>query len=669
VFALLHCVGATPNTTWPALVRRLLLEFKDHFGLTLDAPEQPALLRAALVQGLAMVAARGKTLVVLDGLDQLEDQEPAGVLHWLPREVPPQVRLIVSTTPGPLLAELSRRRWPQLEVKPLRRGDCQRLVAAYLGHYGKRLNPLAAERIAGAAPSANPLYLRTLLEELRVLGRHEEVPVQIGHYLAASTAEELFAKVLARWELDYDRERPALVRDAMTFLWASRHGLTEGELLELLRAPGDPLPFAIWSPIYRASETLLVNRSGLLTFGHCAVHDAVGRAYCVEETSRQSARRRLADYFAGRPWSPRKFEELPWQLAGLRAWPELMALMAEPSFFTQAWATYPPEVKALWALLETAGPFRLVDAYLPILDAPEEYPEAAWALAALLGDTGHLAEALRLGTQLGEQARAAGDLTRLQDSLGMRAMTLTKRGDMPGALQLLLEQEQLCQQRGDRAALAMNLGNQGVLFRNLGERERAQAKYGAAEALCRLEQDWLGVAASLGNQGVLFLDRQDFRGALDLFQQQEGICRAHGDLAGLQVSLGNQAAIHRSQGQLARAQELHRQEEQLCRRLYDRAALQTCLGNQARICQEQEDYDGAVALLQEREAICRQDHYREGLARALFQQAELFGIQLSQVEYALPRAEEALRWAQAVSASQLAGEIEALLERLRASTR
>jgi tetratricopeptide (TPR) repeat protein len=670
LFRLLYCVGATPQSiSWHALVRSVLEGFKKHFGLALDVPEESTPLRTAFARGLALAAARGKTVLVLDGLDRLEDHDQAGALSWLPEEIPSQVRLVVSTTPGPLLTEFRRRRWRTLEVDPLRRGERMRFVTAYLGRHGKRLSPHTAAGIAGAAPAANPLYLRTLLEELRVLGRHEEVPAWIRHYLAAATAEELYARVLARWEADFDRDRPALVRDTMTLLWASRHGLTEGELLELLKAPGDPLPFAVWSPMYLAAETLLVNRSGLLGFFHGDVRGAVERSYLADTAVRQAARRRLADYFAGRPWSPRKMEELPWQLAELGAWPELATVLADPEFLTRAWATYPSEVKALWARVEATSPFRLVDAYRPILEAPDEHPGAAWDLSVLLSDTGHLDEALSLGARLEQQARAAGDLARLQAGLGVRAVALTKRGNLHEALRLMRQQEDLCRQRGDRAALAVNLGHQGVLLRNAEERERALATHREAEQLCRSLQDWVGVAASLGNQGVLSLDRQDPGTALALFRQQEGMCRDHGDLAGLQASLGNQAAVLRARGQLDQALEMHRQEEVLCRRLYDPDGLQTCLGNQARVLQEQGDYDAALGLLQKREAICRQAGYREGLAHALLQQAALFGVKLGQAAFALHLAEEALQQVRAVDAARLAEDIEAFLEGLRSRGR
>ena len=60
---------------------------------------------------------------------------------------------------------------------------------------------------------------------------------------------------------------------------------------------------------------------------------------------------------------------------------------------------------------------------------------------------------------------------------------------------------------------------------------------------------------------------------------------------------------------------------------------------------------------------------QSALAQALFQQAGLFGVKLGQAAYALPLAEEALAQAQAVSATQLAEDVQTLLEHLRPPAR
>jgi tetratricopeptide (TPR) repeat protein len=663
---LAHFVGATPSSTdVGAMLRHVLAELKACLSLALEIPEQPTALRAALGNALSLAAARGKVVLVLDGLDRLEDRHQALELLWLPRELPANVRLIVSAAGGRPLQVLRERGWPMLEVHPLRPGERRHLVADYLAGHSKRLPNEQVWRIAAAPPAANPLYLCTLLEELRVFGRHEGLADRIRHYLAAATVGALQDRVLARLEEDYDRDRRHLVRDTMTLLWAARRGLGESELAELLNAPGDPLPSALWSPLYLAARALLVNRSGLLTFFHEEARSAVARRYLSEPDDQRAARRRLVAYFAGRKWLPRQVEELPWQLAALGDWAELAAVLADPSFLRRAWDTSAHEVKSYWAQVEGESPFRLREAYRAVLADPQACPEVVWPVALLLGDTGHVEEALALGRLVEELARATGDRKRLQDSLGVQAVHWRRRGNLAEAMRLLRAQELICRDGRDRAALAANLGNQGVLLRDLGEPDRALALHGEAEGICRDLGDFLGVAACLGNQGVILRDRRDVEKAMRLFREQETLCRENGDVAGLHTSLGNQAAMLAAGGHFEEALRRHQEEEDLCRRLLDRAGLQTCRANQALILAERGDYDRALELLDEKETICREDRNEEGLAEALKQKAYLFGVKLGQAPYAVPLAEEALRLAAANDLVRLAGEIEALLNYLR----
>ena len=55
---------------------------------------------------------------------------------------------------------------------------------------------------------------------------------------------------MARWEEDYDGERPELVKDALSLIWASRRGLSEAELLDLLGTRRQPLPHAVLAPFF-----------------------------------------------------------------------------------------------------------------------------------------------------------------------------------------------------------------------------------------------------------------------------------------------------------------------------------------------------------------------------------------------------------------------------------
>ena len=150
-------------------------------------------------------------------------------------------------------------------MEPLEPDERSRLIVEYLAKFSRALSSARLERIAVARQTANPLYLRLLLDELRLWGEHQTLDARIDHYLAAPTITHLYARILHRYEADYERDRPGLVREAFTLLWAARWGLSEAELLELLGSDG-PLPRAYWSPLYLAAEHSLVSRTGLIGF-------------------------------------------------------------------------------------------------------------------------------------------------------------------------------------------------------------------------------------------------------------------------------------------------------------------------------------------------------------------------------------------------------------------
>ena len=342
---LVHFIGAAPDSAnWMAMLRRLLGEFHRKFGIQIEIPDQPDALRMAFANALQMVAARGRLVLALDGLNQIEDRDGAPDLAWLPPVIPANVRLLVSALPGRSWDELKRRSWPVLNLEPLTVPEREELIVKYLKRYSKTLSPGPAHHIAAAPQAGNGLYLSTLLNELRQFGFYESLNERIDWYLQAANPVELYRKVIERWEQDYGKPDPAcenIVRESLTRLWAARRGLSETELLESLGTPGSPLPRAHFSPLYLAAGDALVNRGGLLTFAHSYLRAAVENKYLQTVEAKRTAHGRLAIYFEFSPLptqvatdgslhfdegaaaTSRALDEEPWQLEAACQWEAL----------------------------------------------------------------------------------------------------------------------------------------------------------------------------------------------------------------------------------------------------------------------------------------------------------------------------------------------------------
>ncbi len=375
-FLLLHFVGSSPDSaSATGLLRRIMLELKKQFDLQDDVPSEPNKIREAFPEWLVQTAGcarvsrprtvprpnglhperpgdlrsaesagsetraerSGRIVLVLDALNQLEDIDNAPDLGWLPRVFPKNCRVIVSTLPDRSLDAVTSRGWlentPALQVEPLNEAERRRLIREFLQQHTRDLGAGRTQRLVDANQTSNPLYLRVLLDELRVFGIHEKLNERIDWYLEARDPYELYRKVIERWEQSY-ADGSDIVRDTLSLLWAARRGLSESEILEALGEPGRPLPRAVWSPLFLAMSDALVSRSGLLTFAHDFLRTAAQEACLPKESDQQNAHRRLAEYFQQQPtWTDRRLDELPWQLAEAQEMQQLHDALTEEACF------------------------------------------------------------------------------------------------------------------------------------------------------------------------------------------------------------------------------------------------------------------------------------------------------------------------------------------------
>ena len=363
-----HYFGATPQSSSPeGFLARLLSELKDRYGIADGVPTDPEKLREALPLWLAQTAGKGRIALVLDGLDQVQGSEADRCLFFLPRRFPPHVTIIASALPGPALATLRERKWMEHDLPLASEAEIDAMMREYLSIYARTLDVHLRAQLVAAAGPRNPLFLRTVLEELRQVGCFDVLPAQVARYLEADNPRELFLRVIERWQADFDgkdaekdEQTIDLVRRALTTLWAARQGLSEPEWLDLLGDQNGPLPRALWTPLFFALEPHLSRRESLYVYGHSFLRQAVEARFLTSPGSQHAVHVAVADYFEHHPaqkgMTPRKAAEWPHQLFTAEAWDRLEACLTDiPLFLALYNDTTKWELTAYWHPLRRAG--------------------------------------------------------------------------------------------------------------------------------------------------------------------------------------------------------------------------------------------------------------------------------------------------------------------------
>lgn len=649
-FVLTHFVGAgSESAVWMNAVRRIAEEAIARFDLQLAVPREPERLKGLLGAVLLAISSQARDIVlVIDGLDLIEDRDGGLDLAWLPGLIPKGIHLVISALPGGKpLDELARRSWPQLAITGLSEAARRQLIVRYLGGYRKDLGTRRLGRIAVMPQCGNPLFLRLLLDELRYWGVHETLDAAMERYLEAGDVAELFERILARLDADYERERPHLVGDTMRLLWAARRGLSETELLTLLGAP-EPLARRLFSPLFLAIEPLLVSVGGLLRFGSGGLSAAVKSRYFTSESDETRVRLQIAEHFQGDQRSPRALDERPWQLLKAEDWQGLRAFVTDPELLGLLWQRDRWDVRAYWARIEAAAHGRLPDGYRDILAHPEQSPTILSPLWELLTAFGYQEAALPLFGARARACRDSGDRQALELAMADCAQALIELGRPDDAWAILEEQEALpASARLPRAQFRL-LHHKSMILLKRGQLTDALALLESEAAVARDVGDMYALAYSLSGQaivlGALASQRHDMSflaRAEKLSEEQERLSRAVGDLDGLADSLQARAAARHCLRDSGTAMKLFEEAERLYRASGNRRALATCIGQQAVLHRDLGRITRALDRLQESETLAREASDAHTVGAALCMQADILQS-LDKHASALEKASEAL---------------------------
>jgi len=603
----LHFIGGTPQSSdWASMLRRILGEFNRKFGINLKIPDHPDALRAVFANSLYMVAAKHRVVIILDALNQLEDREGAQDLVWLPPFIPDNIRLIVSTLSGRTMEAIEKNGW-QLELKIETLGEDERklLIKEFLGDYGKNV-PEVVEMIAEhkGTRTENPLFLRALLEELRVFGDHERLKERVTHYLLATSIPDLFDKILTRWEEDYGRGID-LVRRSMTLLWAARRGLSETEILEAMGEVDEPMPHAYWSPIFLAAGDSLVNRGGLLTFFHDYLREAVRKKYLPTEEEQKEAHRGLADYFERHHVcnfdyvfneiktklelhnkdfqghddlrlfldylrSLRAFDELPWQLTKSNEWEKLFNLLSDIKTVGLFWIINEFELKTYWARLEEKS-YIITEAYQSILtkqpqiseESLECHPFFLANISELLVNSEYPEEALMLYAYIADYYYSGKNNAKYADIINCMANILKNQNKNLIAVKLYKKAYKIQKNNKNIYELACVYNNIADILLKYNKHSCALKLYLKALVICEQEGRRSDQVYPLTNIGRILRRNKKFDEAIEYYDRAERLCLEDDNRFQLAWIINNRGTIYSEMNDYVSAYKSYSKAEEI----------------------------------------------------------------------------------------------------------
>jgi WD40 repeat protein len=356
-------IGATPaSTDVRALLDGLCRDIDRRYDRNPDKVSgEYKELRTGFIERLDVATSSRPLVIFLDALDQLSEADRARNLVWLPTDLPADVKIVVSTLPGECLSILQSKVQQEqcLNLAPMAREEGATLLGEWLTEAGRTLQATQSGAVlAGFNKNGLPLYLKLAFEECRTWPSWQQVadlPPDVPGLIRA-----LFDRLSLP-----AHHGAVLVSRALGYLAASRKGLTEDELLDLLardsavmedfkaRSPKSPpvsrLPVIVWSRLFSDLEPYLMQRradgASLLSFYHRQIATGATDEFLGARVTRLR-HAALAEYFAPpkdeRP-TRRALSELAYQQTYAGMWAALVKTLTDLAFIEakcKADATY-----------------------------------------------------------------------------------------------------------------------------------------------------------------------------------------------------------------------------------------------------------------------------------------------------------------------------------------
>jgi len=397
-FLFQHFVGCTtPSLQLNHTLFRLETALKNFFQLReMKVPDSEVELRWSLKRFLEAAAKKhspARIIIIIDGINRLKAEgAPDGALHWLPTELPPCVRFILSTVefersfrgkPHRTFIELTRRQCPILRIDPLDVVTRQNVIKTFLKlHSGTfELSEPQQFKVFSANSAAQPMFLRTLLQGLRLASQLTPLNVDylLEKFLSCSTAHELVDKNLNicceainrfKTESTIDSNQQGITNNnnnsntvknvfsdtlgkIFSVIYVSRTGLSEMEIWGLMRLVSkNEFDESQCKTLMKMVNDFTMIVNDMHSFSHEIYREVIYQKYISSKSALLRWHSLMARYFNELGPCDRKLVALPYHLEMAGSWSKVKNCLTDIEMF-QLWWT--PKFKSdfikFWASL------------------------------------------------------------------------------------------------------------------------------------------------------------------------------------------------------------------------------------------------------------------------------------------------------------------------------
>lgn len=518
-----HYTGADGELSLEGWRDRLLDALKKEGDFFSPLPESSDTLWEELPRLLSEAQGRVRRpmVLLLDALNQVTPAEAASRLKSL--ILPPQVALVVSST------DIPDPSWFTIEMPSLDAPHKAQVISVYLETFRKKLSRNLIETLVNDDACSVPLFLRLVLEELRMHARYETLRDLLKDLLTTRESGALFRYVLEQMDKDYARV-PAT--QTARFLAAAFRGISYRDLKGVLATSTDQVDLesgsprladALISPLLSRLEPFLLRDAGRLSLMHNSLKRPV-----LEDRESLDTRRKLVDYFKDKDGDS----------------------IAQRAY-------------QLWKLEDTSA---LIETITPVPDLLSFWRTEPLLLQEILGDleagaSSPQEEIRTLGELWKKDIESANDLPPNVDQFGSWLQDSAFLWLLEPWLKAILFWR--TEHDAPQEEIAKSLNNLGMLY-------HAQTRFTEAEPLLKqaleIRQKVLPpghpvIAISLHNIGGIYYSQRRFTEAEPLFKQAIEIFLAlpHEPTMALAASLNQLGALYQEQGRLKKSESLHQQ--------------------------------------------------------------------------------------------------------------